>query len=102
MQTIQQTIEQLHASLRDYIEATYHISSEVLIAQRRAILDTPGAIFQTPYLESTPQYTPGERFKELEGLPAAALDIFERLARDQGELRAVLFDPPYSHQADAI
>jgi len=34
-QTIQETIKQLHGSLRDYIEATYHISASPLIEQRK-------------------------------------------------------------------
>ena len=101
MQTIQQTIELLHASLRNYIEATYHVSSETLIKQRRAILDAPGAIYQTPYLESTPQYIAGKQFSELRGLPEAALEIYAQLARDDGPLKALVY-PPYSHQAKAV
>ena len=38
-QTIQETIRELHASLRDYIEATYHISDPILIEQRKALLE---------------------------------------------------------------
>jgi hypothetical protein len=33
-QTIRETINQLHNSLREYIEATYHISAPALIIQR--------------------------------------------------------------------
>ena len=61
MQTIQQSIEQLHGALRDYIEATYHISARSLIDRRKALLDVPGVIHQVPYLESTPRYEMGER-----------------------------------------
>ena len=50
METIQQSIEQLHGALREYIEATYHISAESLIHRRKALLDTPGVIHQVPYL----------------------------------------------------
>ena len=35
--TIGETIEQLQHSLRDYIEATYHISHPLLVAQRRRL-----------------------------------------------------------------
>jgi hypothetical protein len=55
-QTIHDTIKQLHGSLKDYIEATYHITDASLIEQRRRLLDQTGAIFQIPYLESTPRY----------------------------------------------
>ena len=59
MHTIQQSIEQLHGALRDYIEATYHISAKSLIARRKALLNRPGVIHQVPYLESTPRYETG-------------------------------------------
>ena len=49
MQTIQETIEQLHGVLRDYIEATYHISARSLIARRKDLLDCPSVIHQVPY-----------------------------------------------------
>jgi hypothetical protein len=64
-QTIQETIQQLHGSLRDYIEATYHISARSLIAQRKELLDRPGVIHQVPYLESTPRYETGESFSDI-------------------------------------
>ncbi len=53
--TIGQTIQQLHRSLRDYIEATYHVSNPMLVDQRRQLLDQRGVIHQQPYLESTPR-----------------------------------------------
>ena len=36
--TIGETIQQLHRALRDYIEATYHVSHPTLVAQRRQTL----------------------------------------------------------------
>jgi len=101
-QTIQDTIKQLHGSLRDYIEATYHISAPTLIEQRRALLDRTGVIHQIPYLESTPRYQSGERFASIPGLPPAALAAYTELASASGKLPALLYDPPYKHQADAI
>ena len=52
METIQQSIEQLHGALRDYIEATYHISARSLIHRRRKLLGDPGVIHQIPSLMS--------------------------------------------------
>jgi ATP-dependent helicase YprA (DUF1998 family) len=98
VKTIQETIDQLHESLRDYIEATYHISSPRLIRQRRALLQRPGVIHQIPYMESTPRYTPGLRFSEIPGLPEAALKAYQTLTAAP----AVLHDPGYSHQVEAI
>ena len=37
--SITETIDQLHASLSDYIEATYHISDPHLVSQRRKLLN---------------------------------------------------------------
>ena len=46
--TIGQTIELLHRSLQDYIEAAYHVSNETLVAQRKALLEEIGVIHQQP------------------------------------------------------
>ena len=101
-QTIRETISQLHGSLRDYIEATYHISAPGLIAQRKELLDHPGVIHQIPYIESTPRYQSGETFSKIKGLPAAALKAYSALASPSNDLPALLYDPPYKHQSDAI
>jgi ATP-dependent helicase YprA (DUF1998 family) len=101
-QTIQETIKQLHGSLRDYIEATYHISASALIEQRKELLDRPGVIHQIPYLESTSRYQSGERFAAIKGLPPAALKAYSVLAKPSGNLPALLYDPPYKHQSEAI
>lgn len=102
MQTIQKTIQQLHGSLRDYIEATYHISAPSLIAQRKELLDQPGIIYQIPYLESTPRYETGETFAAMNGLPPAAMEVFSKLTKPDGELPRLLYDPPYKHQSEAV
>lgn len=102
MQTIQETIKQLLASLAEYIEATYHISVPSLIARRQELLRRPGVIHQIPYLESTPRYEAGTRFAEIDGLPAAALEVFAALSKSEGDLPRLLYDPPYRHQSEAI
>ena len=102
MRTIQQSIEQLHGALRDYIEATYHISAKSLIAQRKALLDRPGVIHQVPYIESTPRYETGERFSEMAGLSPAALEAYLAVAGRQADLPRLIYDPPYKHQSEAI
>ena len=100
--TIQQTIEQLHGVLSDYIEATYHISDKSLIKRRKHLLDKPGIIHQMPYLESTPRYRTGENFSNIVGLPPAALEIFLKLSKPDKDLLQVIYDPPYQHQSEAI
>lgn len=101
-QTIQETIKELHSALRDYIEATYHISSPELIEQRKELLNRAGVIFQDPYIESTPRYQTGEAFSAINGLPQAALEAFTTLSNAQGQHEKLLYDPPYKHQSDAI
>jgi hypothetical protein len=100
--TIQETIDQLHTSLKEYIEATYHIGDPVLIAQRRALLNRIGVTHQIPYLESTPKYQLGQRFCDMKGLPGAARAVYEALAKAEGDNPRLLFDPPYRHQGEAI
>jgi ATP-dependent helicase YprA (DUF1998 family) len=101
-QTIHETIDELHTALKDYIEATYHITDAPLIEQRRQLLDQTGVIFQIPYLESTPRYQAGPLYSQMEGLPDAALKVYQALSKSDGDLPQVLYDPPYDHQAKAI
>ncbi len=102
MQTIQESIEQLHGSLSDYIEATYHISAPSLIARRKELLNRPGLIHQAPYLESTPRYQTGENFSKMQGLPPAALEAYVAVSLKEEGLPQLVYDPPYRHQSDAI
>jgi ATP-dependent helicase YprA (DUF1998 family) len=102
MQTIKQTIENLHSSLKDYIEATYHISDPALIAQRKKLLNKTGVIHQVPYLESTPKYQTGESFASMVGLPTSALELFNRLSVSEADLPKLIYDPPYKHQSESL
>ena len=102
MQTIQEAIEQLHGALRDYIEATYHISAKSLIARRKDLLHRPGVIHQVPYLESTPRYQTGEGFSDMAALDSAALRAFLAVSQSQGDLPKLIYDPPYKHQSQAV
>jgi DEAD/DEAH box helicase len=99
--TIQETIDELRQTLTDYIEATYHIGHPLMVAQRKRLLAQTGGIFQIPYLESTPRYVAGDPYQNMLGLPNAARDAFVRLADSAGG-KPVIFDPPYTHQAQAI
>ncbi len=96
--TIGETTRQLHRALRDYIEATYHVSHRTLVDQRIALLDQVGVIHQRPYIESTPRYQTGKKFADL-GLDPAALEIFMCVAAPKGDLGLLIHDPPYQHQA---
>ena len=95
--TIGETIQQLHRALRDFIEATYHVSHPMLVAQRRRLLEERGVIHQRPYLESTPRYTTSAPFRDL-GLHPAALEVFSAVSKAESDF-GLLHDPPYLHQA---
>ena len=100
--TIGQTIHEIGLALRDYIEATYHVSDPRIVEQRSRLLDEPGVIAQQPYLESTPRYVTGPDFGSL-SLPQAADEILQLMSRPKKEGGlGLLHDPPYDHQAIAI
>lgn len=100
-QTIDDAIRELHKSLLEYIEATYHISHPSLIEQRREILLEKGVIHQEPFIESTPRYKAGKHFREIKDIPAPALELYETLAKKLDD-KNLVYDPPYQHQAEAI
>ena len=102
MQTIQESIQHLHGALCDYIEATYHISARSLISRRKELLNSPGLIYQIPYLESTPRYQSGESFVKMKGLPLASLEAYLAISKQDGNLPRLVYDPPYKHQSEAI
>lgn len=97
--TIIETLDELLLTLHEYIEATYHLSDPKLIRQRAALLATIGIIYQKPYLESTPRYRTGLRFRDIAGLDPAVVKLFGTLGASKPKL---VFDPPYTHQAKAV
>lgn len=100
--TINETIGELHAALREYIEAAYHISDPSMVKQRRELLDELGVIHQRPFLESTPRYIVDRRFEQISGLDPKVADLFSRLSKPSATNRQVLYNPPYKHQAEAV
>lgn len=99
--TIAETINEIRTALREYIEATYHIGHPSMIRQRQLLLDKEGNTYRAPFLESTPRYTPGRHFADLD-LDPAALELFAALTSAGGGVKPLLFDPPYTHQATAL
>ncbi|GGU90077.1 hypothetical protein GCM10010182_00660 [Actinomadura cremea] len=99
--TISETTEKIQAALRDYIEATYHVGHPTLIKQRQELLAQEGVLFREPFIESTSRYQPGRRFASLD-LDDPVQDLLQALTAPAGELKRALYDPPYTHQADAL
>ena len=96
--SIGQTIDEIRRSLQDYIEATYHVGNADVVGQRKALLEQEGSIYRSPFIESTPRYSFGRPFSELD-IPEAAKTLFARMTSLTPPL---LFDPPYLHQATAL
>ncbi|MBC9937035.1 MULTISPECIES: DEAD/DEAH box helicase [unclassified Leucobacter] len=99
--TIAETIEHIQKALRDYIEATYHVGHPMVINQRRQLLEEEGVIFREPFIESTPRYRTERKFADLQ-LDASVQQLFAALTQQVGTLDPLLFDPPYTHQANAL
>ena len=101
--TIGQTAQQIHESLSDYIESAYHVSETTLVDQRKRILSKSGVIHQRPYIESTPRYQTGTRFRDL-GLSEAAMKIFSAVFEPDADasLSRLIYDPPYQHQGESV
>lgn len=99
--TLAETINEIQAALRDYIEATYHVGHPTIIEQRRQLLTTEGVLFKAPYIESTPRYQTNRSFGELE-LEPEVHTLFRLLTQKMGDVDRLLYDPPYTHQAEAL
>src|SRR5215471_12869099 len=78
--TIDQTISELQAALRDYIEAAYHISDPAMVSQRSGLLRQLGVVHQKPYIESTPRYVLGPKYSAIPGLDAGIADLLTNLS----------------------
>ena len=99
--TLTETADSLHLALRDYIEATYHVSDERLVRLRRRLLDEAEVIRQNAYIESTPRYETGRPFEELR-LPPAAQEILLTGVGVEVDGNPLLHNPPYEHQAKSL
>ncbi|MEN1479148.1 DEAD/DEAH box helicase, partial [Pseudomonas aeruginosa] len=87
----------LAESLRQYIEAQYHIRDEGLIKERHALLRRDATIAQVPYVEATPVYKVGDPYDSLP-IPNAAIDALTQLAG----MGVGLYPHPYEHQSEAL
>lgn len=96
--TLNETADRIADALRQYIEATYHIADPFLVDQRRALLKSAGVISQPPFIESTPRYQSPRPFQALD-IPSATKELLVNLSEGADP---VLFNPPYTHQAEAL
>jgi hypothetical protein len=66
--TLRNVSRALPETLKQYLEAQYHIWNEYRVGERRRLLDSPGVIYQPPYIEATPSHVAGKPYDQL-GLP---------------------------------
>jgi ATP-dependent helicase YprA (DUF1998 family) len=89
--------QELHNTLRSYLESAYHIRNQSLIAERLNLFQSIGTISQEPYVESTPSYEIGNPYSDLT-IPNAAKKALMEIA----DLKVGVFPTPYKHQSEAL
>ncbi|OIR00557.1 ATP-dependent RNA helicase RhlE [mine drainage metagenome] len=94
---VHETARSLAESLRQYIEAQYHIRDEGLVRERHALLRKDATVAQAPYVEATPVYKVGTPYASLP-IPKAAADALTTLAG----MGVGLYPLPYEHQSQAL
>ena len=99
--SIDQASNRLRETLIKYIEATFHISNEYIIDQRNNLLNSPNVIHNSPYIESTPRYQTATVFNDL-NISKESKELFTSLSVSSETKPSRLFNPPYTHQADAL
>lgn len=92
--------EELKANLKRYVTSAFGTDSPSFEADRQALLDTTGVLFQEPYLEMLPAYEVGKALGELgaadlPGMSEAARAAFKAIA-GAGLMPAAY--PLYVHQ----
>jgi len=80
----------------EFIEATYHLRHEGLIAERKALMGDR-EVFQAPWVEATPSYDTGDSLSAL-GLPHSVSSLLTDLARGGFGV----YDPLWAHQSKAL
>jgi ATP-dependent helicase YprA (DUF1998 family) len=94
--------DDLHDTLRSYVEASYHVRDESLIRERHALLLQPGSIVQKPFIEATPVYEQvADAYDKLKHVPAAARELLKALSQLRNPSVGV-FPRPYVHQVRAL
>lgn len=96
MRSISEVASDLTEQHIKHIEAEYHLQNDRLINERRELMED-GEVSTEPWVEATPQYKTGDRFKDLD-IPEPTVDLLEAL--DDAGLD--VYDPPYVHQGKAL
>lgn len=96
--------ETLQEGIKRYITSAFGTNSTTFEEERKALLDKPGVLFQTPYVEPIPSYKPGKKLEQLttKDLPSLNQEGIEAFQHIVG---AGLFNggyPLYTHQQNML
>lgn len=77
--------DDLQGSIKKYITTAFRTSSPSFEEDRKRLLDTPGVLFQEPYVEPLPEYATGKGLSELDstdlpGMSDTARSAFRAIA----------------------
>ncbi|KAF0246874.1 MAG: hypothetical protein FD180_233 [Planctomycetota bacterium] len=92
-------VKALRGTFQSYLEAQYHIKHTRLIQERRQLLESPGGVFQLPFIEATPTYAAAASYERLK-IPAVARELLELLATFDPSLG--IYPKPFIHQYKAL
>lgn len=89
---------ELLKDLEDYLDAQYFCRSPIIRKKARELLSQSGAIYQTPYVESTPAYAQSQKGLSATQIPGDEKNFLEELA----DANLGVFHKPYLHQIEAL
>ncbi|MHB8397195.1 MAG: DEAD/DEAH box helicase [Thermoplasmataceae archaeon] len=94
MVSVTEAIKSISRRHIEFLEATYHISNERLIRERRQLMQE-GTVYTEPWIEGSPRYKLGKSFTDLnisESVKSILLELQEK----------GLVYPPYEHQFKSL
>lgn len=94
------SFEQIQSSIKRYIKSAFATNSDTFEADRAALLDTTGVLFQEAYVEPIPAYVSGKELVALDSADLPGLSL-QAIAAFKGIVGAGLFSgghPLYLHQ----
>ena len=100
--TIAETIADIQAALRDYIEATYHVGHPSIIEQRRELLRDGGRAVQGAVHREHAALSDEPHVRRPRTRRRGARAVRHCSRRRSAQLDRLLYDPPYTHQAEAL
>lgn len=94
MVSVAEAIKSLSRKHIEFLEATYHISNERLLKERRRLMEER-TVFTEPWIEGSPRYKSGKAFEDL-----AVEDSVKTILKDLQDKGLVY--PPYEHQIKSL